>query len=213
MSDSAEAGGAGTAQAAQKGPFEAPLSSPETPRHTPPSSPPPSGPSPAVDQPRIDPRIAELSAELERARARVDELSRAYQASERDREAFKQRLVRERDQLLDVEKGKVVGSLLEAIDELDLCLKSVDDSPLAKGVRLIRDGLVKRATMSGVERVDLEGKPFDPNLAEAMDLEMVFDPARDGLVLAVERACYRLGGRVIRAGRVKVARYARPAEA
>ena len=177
--------------------------------------PPPSpadGSAPASVDPR-DQEIAALTAELLAARARVDELARAYQANERDREAFKDRLRREREQLLDVEKGAVALTLLEAVDQLDLCLTSADASPLATGVRLIREGLIKKAQASGIERVDLLGTEYDPNLAEASDVEPVTEPEQDGQVLKVELACYRLGARVIRPGRVKVARYVKPADA
>lgn len=186
-------------------------------------SPPPAPPSAGRADPTAAPqeapvdlreqRIASLAKELETARARIDELARAYQANERDKEAFKQRLQREREQLLDVEKGKVALTVLEAVDELDLCLTSADDSPLARGVRLIREGLLKKALESGIERVELMGLAYDPNLAEATDLGVVTDEQQDGTVLKVERACYRLGGRVIRPGRVKVAKYVKPAEA
>lgn len=186
-------------------------------------SPPPAPPSAGRAEPAAAPqeapvdlreqRVASLAKELETARARIDELARAYQANERDKEAFKQRLQREREQLLDVEKGKVALTLLEAVDELDLCLTSADESPLARGVRLIREGLLKKALESGIERVELTGLAYDPNLAEATDLGVVTDEQQDGKVLKVERACYRLGGRVIRPGRVKVAKYVKPAEA
>lgn len=175
-----------------------------------------SPPTAGAQPPPLDPKaqtIASLTAELQASRTRVDELARAYQAAERDRESFKQRLQREREQLLEVEKGKVALALLEAVDELDLCLASADATPLAQGVRLIREGLLKKALAGGIERVDLEGTPYDPNLAEATDLSLVADAAQDGLVVRVERACYRLQGRVIRPGRVTVGKHVKPAEA
>jgi molecular chaperone GrpE len=168
------------------------------------------------DAPPPDPRALELTRlnhDLETARRRVNELAQAIQAGERDREAFKVRVQREREQLLDVEKGNVALTLLEAIDELDLCLSSADDSPLARGVRLIRDGLVKKAEATGIERVELVGRPYDPNLAEATDMEVTGTEADDGKVLAQVRSCYQLKGRVIRPGRVKVAKYVTPAQA
>lgn len=160
-----------------------------------------------------DLQLEQLSKELDAARKRVNELAAAYQAGERDREEFKARLQRERDRLVDVERGNVAVTLLEAIDELDLCLTAADESPLAKGVRLIRDSLVRKAESTGIERVALEGKPYDPNLAEATDVELTPSEADDGRVTAVIRACYQLKGRVVRPGRVKVARFVRPAEA
>lgn len=164
----------------------------------------------------LDPKeveLARLTADLEASRKRVDELARAYQASERDREAFKQRLQREREQMIDVEKGKVALVLLEAIDDLDLSLSQADESPLARGVRMIRDSLLKKAEATGIERVDLVGRPYDPNFAEATDMEVTPLEAEDGRVLAVVKACYQLKGRVVRPGQVKVAKYIKPADA
>ncbi|MBE2252232.1 MAG: nucleotide exchange factor GrpE [Myxococcus sp.] len=157
--------------------------------------------------------VARLTADLEAARRRIDELARGLQHSEAEREAFKHRMTRERDQLLELEKGKVAVVLLESIDDLDLCLRSADDSPFSKGVKLIRDGLIKRAEEFGLERVELLGLPFDPNLSEASDMELTDDQASDGRVVEVLKAAWRLKSRVLRPGRVKVARYVAPAQA
>ena len=117
--------------------------------------------------------IDKLSRELEVARRRVDELARAYQALQTDREEFKQRLSRERERLLEVERGNVALALVEAVDELDLCLSASanDSGPLATGVRLIREKLLARLVALGVERVQSVGQTFDPTWAEAADME------------------------------------------
>lgn len=156
-----------------------------------------------------------LQSALDAAYKRVDELARALQAGERDREAFKQRLTRERERLIDVEKGNVAQTLLETVDELDLSLQSSagDDSPLAKGVRMIRDGIIARLQTLGVERVDLSGQRYDPNVAEAVDMEVTPNAEDDQRVVAELRPAYRLKDRVIRPGRVKVAKYVAPARA
>lgn len=164
-------------------------------------------------QPPAETELHRLTEELAAAHKRVNELAYALQAGERDREEFKQRLQRERERMLDVEKGNVASTLLEAVDQLDLCLGAADDSPLARGVRLIREGILKQAEGFGIERVELVGRPFDPNQAEATDMEITPDEAQDGRVVAVLKACYQLRGRVIRPGVVKVARYVKPADA
>lgn len=156
-----------------------------------------------------------LQSELELTRRRFDELARAYQALERDREDFKARLNRERERMIEVEKGNVALALLEAVDELDLCLSAVDPAghALAQGVKLIRDGILSKLAGLGVERLSVLGVPFDPNLAEAADLETTIDPEGDGRVAGELRAGYRLNGRVIRPARVKVAKFVKPAQA
>jgi molecular chaperone GrpE len=154
-----------------------------------------------------------LRTELAAARARVNELARGLQESDRDREAFKARLSRENERLRDVERGDNARLVLDAIDALDRSLDAADDSPLAEGVRLIRDDLVGKLRAQGIERLQLTGAPFDPNQAEAMDTEMVTDPKEDGKVLSESRAGYALNGRVVRPAQVRVGRYVRPARA
>ncbi len=173
--------------------------------------------SPAVEPqgppPTDHPQVQQLTEQLQAAHKRVNELAHALQAGERDRAEFKERLNRERERMLDVEKGKVAVTLLEAVDQLDRCLQAADDSPLARGVKMIRESILKQAEGTGVERVELTGRPFDPNLAEASDMEITPVAEDDGKVVLVLKACYQLNGRVIRPGVVKVARYVKPASA
>jgi molecular chaperone GrpE len=163
----------------------------------------------------VDAERQRLEAELEASRRRVDQLARAYQEVNKDREEFKQRLTRERERMLDVERGNVAITLLEAIDDLDLSLSASaqDTSPLAQGVRLIRDGLLKKVQGLGIERVQVVGQPYDPNTAEATDMEITATPEEDQKVVAEIRAGYKLKERIIRPARVKVARYVAPAQA
>jgi len=154
-----------------------------------------------------------LRAELLAARARVNELARGLQDSVRDREAYKDRLTRENERLRDVEKADNARLVIDAVDALDRSLKAADRSPLAQGVRLIRDDLVSKLAAQGIERLVLTGAPFDPNQAEAMDTELVSDPGADGKVVAELRAGYALKGRVVRPAQVRVGRYVEPVRA
>lgn len=171
----------------------------------------PEGAAPAAEAER-----QRLEAELDASRRRVDELARAYQAVNKDREEFKQRLTRERERMMDVERGNVAVSLLEAIDELDRCLTMSGQeatSPLGQGVKMIRDGLLSKVQGLGIERLQLVGQPFDPNTAEAADMEITSQPEEDQRVVAEVRAGYRMKDRIIRPARVKVAKYVPPAQA
>lgn len=155
-----------------------------------------------------------LKAELEAARRRVNDLAWALQAEKSDREEFKQRLTRERERLIDLEKANAAGSLMEAVDEMDLALKAApSDDPLAKGVRLIREKLLSKLVASGLERMAVTGQRFNPNEHEAADMELTTDPDEDQKIVGEVRAGYRLKDRVVRPARVKVARFVQPANA
>jgi len=165
--------------------------------------------------PAVDAERQRLETELDATRKRVDQLARAYQELMKDREEFKQRLTRERERMMDVERGNVATTLLEAIDELDRCLAASgqDSSPLAQGVRMIRDALLAKVQATGIERIQVVGQTYDPNVAEAFDMEITTTPEDDQKVVAEVRAGYRLKERIIRPARVKVAKYVAPAQA
>jgi len=197
----------------EAGEVEGPAGAPE--QHpvegVPPALPPPD----PAELSRLRAELETAQKELESSRVRVDELARAYQAVSQDREEFKARLRREREQLMDLERGRVAVALLEAVDELDRCLAAApqDGTPLAQGVRMIRDVVLQKLQSSGVERLSLVGQPFDPNVAEAADMEVTPNEADDQRVVAEVQAGYRIKDKVIRPARVKVARFVAPAQA
>jgi molecular chaperone GrpE len=155
----------------------------------------------------------DLAAQVEAQAARIEELSRAYARQLDDNQAFRQRTERERERLLDAEKARVVQFLLESHDELQRAYRASRAAPgpeapalrdLREGVRLTLGGLEKRIAELGVERIEVLGAPYDPRLAEAVDLVAVADPARDGTVVEEVLPGWRLGDRVIRPARVRV---------
>ena len=160
-----------------------------------------------------DPRDARLAEQA----ARIDELSRAYAALVEDNKAFRQRLERERTRLVEAERASVAQALLEAADDLERALAAVAGAgdgggPLAslvEGVRLSLGALQSRIAGLGAQRIAVEGKPFDPRVAEAIDTVVVAVTAQDGIVLQEVRAGWRIGDRVLRPARVRVGRLAR----
>ena len=159
--------------------------------------------------PPVSAEVSELRAQLETQGARLDEVLRAYSRLQQEREEFRKRSERERDRVLEAERGNVALALLEAVDELDRSLAAAPrgtGGPLVSGVRLIRDGLLRRALSSGIQRYETIGQLFDPTLHEATDTILVEDPAQDERVIEEVRAGYKQGERVLRAARVRVGR-------
>ena len=152
--------------------------------------------------------VARLRAELATKDARIDELVRAYSSLLNDQKDFRVRLEREKDRVLESERGKIALHLLKVGDEIDLALAAAkdDQGPLAHGVKLIHEGLGKTLAQLGLERLSLLGTAYDPNLAEVVDVVAVGDAESDGKVVAEVAAGYRVGERVVRAARVRVGR-------
>jgi molecular chaperone GrpE len=150
--------------------------------------------------------------------ARIDELARAYAALLDDNKAFRQRVERERERLVDAEKTRLAQVMLESHDDLERAYRAsgtaVRGEPaslrdLREGVALSLASMEKRITEMGVTRIEVVGTPYDPRTAEAIDVAAVEDPAQDGAVLEEFRPGWRIGDRVLRPARVRVGRLSR----
>jgi molecular chaperone GrpE len=155
--------------------------------------------------------MEEMRQTLQAQSVRLDEVLRAYSLLQQDKDDFRRRAEREKERVLDIERGNVGLALLEAVDQLDLTLQTIPSSTTCKdcqglsdGVRLIRDGLLRHVEQAGISRLQALGTRFDPLRHEAVELVSVSDPALDGEVVGEIRAGYQRGERVLRPARVSV---------
>jgi molecular chaperone GrpE len=162
----------------------------------------------------------ERDATIAKQAARIDELTRAYASLVDDNRAFRGRMEREKERVLDSERGNVAQALLDAADELERALGAAGSagpeesgSPLwqtlLEGVRLAHGLIVKRIGELGATRIPVTGQRFDPRVAEAVDTVSVGDESQDDVVLQEIRSGWRIGDRVLRPARVRVGRLAR----
>jgi molecular chaperone GrpE len=167
---------------------------------------------------RVATGFSELEEVVRSQAGRIDELARACAALVEDNKAFRQRVEREKERVLEAEKARLAQVLLEALDGLELAYRSsergagpVDPSlrDLREGVRLTLASLEQRVGELGATRLEVIGLPYDARTAEAIDLLPVDDEAKDGVVVSELRPGWRIGERVLRPARVRVGRLAR----
>jgi len=175
--------------------------------------------NPGVDPPegqlqQLESEMHELRQTLQAQSARLDEVLRAYSRLQQDKDDFRRRAEREKERVLEIERGNVGVALLEAVDQLDLTLQTIradrgcqDCQGLSDGIRLIRDGLLRRVEQNGIARMQAVGTPFDPQRHDAVELVTVDDQALDGTVVTELRAGYQQGDRVLRPARVTVGKF------
>ena len=101
------------------------------------------------------------------------------------------------------------GDLLSVVDNLERALESSGDeqgsAALAEGVELTRKGFMDVLAKYGVETIDPQGEPFDPETAQAMS--MVEQPdVEPNSVVAVMQKGYLLNGRLLRPAMVMVSK-------
>jgi molecular chaperone GrpE len=76
---------------------------------------------------------------------------------------------------------------------------------LKKGYRMGLDRIDEALQQLGVNEIVCEGKPFDPRIMNAVDIEETWD-VPDGIVLEVYRTGYMIDTEVLQPAQVKVAR-------
>jgi molecular chaperone GrpE len=155
---------------------------------------------------------SELEADLARLsqlQSERDEYLDTLRRVQAEFENYRKRVIKEQTALVDRATGGLVEQLLPVLDSFELALKNFDAAggqdteSVRKGVELVYAELLGVLEKAGLSRVEAEGKPFDPNVHEA-----VMQEEGDGepVVTDVLRTGYTLKGRVLRPAMVKVSR-------
>ena len=146
--------------------------------------------------------IARLEAEAKELREKL-----LLAAAERDNQA--KRFGRERQVVRDEITARMAREMIEVLDNLDLVLQSIPeaerDTPLAQGVLLTRVVFLEKLRGFGVEPIEPLMKPFSPFHHEAVFEEERGDVAPGTVVGEITRG-YRMGGQLVRAAKVRVAK-------
>jgi molecular chaperone GrpE len=168
----------------------APTTPPSTPSDTPESGDRPSTPEPELAVARKE--AAEYRDHLMRLQAEFDN--------------YRKRVLKEQTRAVELASEPLVRRLLEVLDEFELALMAAEQRPdfekFLHGVELVYAKLVETLKSEGLERIDAEGKPFDPERHEA--LMGSSSGEGDPLVADVLRQGYVLKGRVVRPAGVRV---------
>lgn len=151
------------------------------------------------------PAADSLAAERDRLAREKEELQDRYLRLAAEFDNFRKRIERERLEALEYAAMGAVKALLPVLDDFERALKSrSSDAEFARGVELIYQRMYDAMKKLGLEPLEAEGRPFDPNFHEAV--ERVVDPnvEQDTVVAELQRG-YLFKGRLLRAALVRVA--------
>ena len=155
--------------------------------------------------------VGDLRRRAEESEEKLREYIDAFKQREREQDDFRARIASDVDRRVELQFGGLVESLLETLDHLDLALTHAEGvaeaAPLAEGVAMARDRFVATLEQNGIRCIRPDDEPFDPNVSEAIRVDPVDTPERDGAVTETLRPGYALGERIIRPARVAVGRY------
>jgi molecular chaperone GrpE len=148
-------------------------------------------------------------AKLSQIESERDEYLDTLRRVQAEFENYRKRVIKEQTALVDRATSGLVEQLLPVLDSFELALKNLDSAgsddieSVRKGVELVYAELLGVLEKAGLSRIEAEGKPFDPNVHEAVMQE---DGDGEPVVTDVLRTGYTLKGRVLRPAMVKVTR-------
>ncbi len=153
--------------------------------------------------------VEELKARCETAEKRLQE---KIQWMEQEISSTRERILRDQEKKLENEKQSLAALFLEVADHFELALGSMEGNAcnpaaLLDGVLLIRNSFHAKLQSLGIQPLDLIGKPFDPNLCEALTVVEVSRPEEDEQVVQVVQSGYRIGEKLLRPAKVIVGRF------
>jgi molecular chaperone GrpE len=149
--------------------------------------------------------------DLARARADAEEYREHLQRLQAEFDNYRKRTIKEQSRMLELAAEPVIRRLLEVLDDFELALLHAEQQEqqpeiekFTKGVELVFAKLVDALRTEGLEKMDADGAPFDPELHEA--LMQTGEGDGDPVVAEVFRPGYTLKGHVLRPAGVRVER-------
>ena len=148
-------------------------------------------------------------SEVEKLQAEVEKFKNDYLYLRAEFENYKRNAIKERSDLLKYGGERMARDLLGVLDNFDRALtveiKPENFETFVKGVQMTAKDLRTLLDKHGIKEVPSEGQPFDPNLQEALGSEPS-TAVPDGNVLRVFEKPYKYHDKVLRIGKVIIAR-------
>ncbi len=137
--------------------------------------------------------------------AERDELKDRVLRAQAEFQNFRKRTERERVELFEYASMEAVRGLLTVLDDFERAAKSESsDKEYSAGIELIYNRFYETLKKLGLEPIDSVGKPFDPQVHNAID-KVETDEVPDHTVIEEFGRGYNFKGRLLRPAMVKVA--------
>jgi molecular chaperone GrpE len=152
--------------------------------------------------------------ELKQRAGKADEHWERLLRTTADFDNYKKRATREKQDAIRFANENLLEKLIPVLDSFDMAISAAQNAPgdaaksLKTGIVMVHQQLKSALVDAGLEEVDAAGKPFDPNLHEAVSQQESADMP-EGQVIQQLRRGYKLRERLLRPATVIVSK--RPA--
>lgn len=164
--------------------------------------------APEPDEPQQD-QFAQLQAQIKALMAEKASLYDKLLRRQAEFENYRKRVERERGATYQHGRDDVLLQFLPVVDNFERALSSLETSEgdaeaLRHGVELIHKQFKDALSKLGLEPVEAVGRAFDPHVHEAVTTEAT-DQHEENTVIEEFQRGYRIGDRLLRPAKVKVA--------
>lgn len=157
------------------------------------------------EQAASDPKDVKIAAQEKQ----IADLQNRLLRLQADFDNFRKRNNEERERLGRYVTGQVAREFLKVLDNFERAEASLktskDDNALQVGMEKIHKQFEKALQTLHIEEIPAEGKPFDPNIHEAVMQGSNPDLPDESIDLVLEKG-YKIGDDVIRHSKVRVVR-------
>lgn len=148
-------------------------------------------------------RAAE-AAKLEKLKKELEAEQDAYKRVLAEYANYKRRTEKEKEDIGAFTRAETVKALLPALDNLERAVEAPAGEEYKTGVDMTIRQLREALQKLGLEEIEADGAPFDPEVHNAVMREDA-DGVDPETVTAVFQKGYRMGDRILRPAMVKVA--------
>ncbi len=143
----------------------------------------------------------------EKLLAEIEELKGMLQRTQADFLNYKRRNEEDRVNFIKFAQAKIIEEILPVMDNFSLAARHVpaefEGNNWTVGIQAIEKQLEQILSANGVEKIESEGKAFDPNIHEALN-EVSDENYKNNEIVKEEAAGYLLNGKLIRPAKVIV---------
>ena len=136
---------------------------------------------------------------------KIEELTDRYKRLYAEFENYKKRNMKEKETLRNMLVSDIMMSILPIIDNLEKAVSTgTKDTAYEEGIKMVLKQLKDVLTYNGVKEIETVGKPFDPELHEAVS-HVTDEKLGKNIIKEEYRKGYIIGTKVIRHSMVIVA--------
>ena len=167
-----------------------------------------SGAGAAFDE-QLDPLMSDLGSEDQAGslQEQLNEAEKKYLMAVAELDNFRKRSRLSTQEQIRYASLPLMSEMLESIDNLQRAIDAAEDDPtgsgLLEGVKMVAGQLLTILENHGCKKIESVGKPFDPNLHQAVQMQ-TSDAFDANTVMMELRPGYQLHDRVIRPSQVFV---------